>query len=135
MLKFLKLGLAALVMVFAVSACGGPDAKGTVNTYISSLYGNDVQKLMSVIDFKGAEIDPNQKEMIEGKLGAACEAANKAAEVRGGYSKHEVLSIEQNPNDKAKSIANVKVFFKDGSSDEMQIKLVEVEGKIKVSGS
>lgn len=132
MFNFLKVSLVALVMAFAVSACGGSDAKGTVDDYINALYSNDVSELKSLVNLEGVDKDPSSKQMVDGKLNQASKRAIKVAERKGGFDKHEVVSIEKDPNDATKSVANVKIYFNDGTTVDKKLKLVEIDGKFKI---
>lgn len=130
MFKFLKLGFLALIMSLFVTACG-PNAKPTLDTYIPAFYSGDVDTVMTVIDDYG--LGKPERKMAKGKIAGMASAANLEAASRGGFVKYELVELIQDESDKARYTAKVKIFFQDGAIEDSAIKLIERDGKLKIS--
>lgn len=125
--KILSVLFAVFVGLFAVG-CGGEDPKDIAVDFVKTMHSGNAKDVMKFFDLD--ELDPNQKQMFEGKLMMGIGEVGKKVSEKGGVSDVKAGEVKV-----AEDSADVEVTttFKDKSNKKEIIRLAKnKDGKWKI---
>lgn len=129
-MKKIIAGLLLVVGVGLFTACGESTPKDVAVDFVKSAYSKENADLIDFVAIPKEKNDEATQAYVKGKLAEQNARSVEYAKNKGGLDKVEVVSEEIN-EDRAQ--VQLKVIFKDNSSDNQRFKLQKLDGKWKIN--
>lgn len=123
---FFVLALAALL--FACSSGSGPEK--VAEKYVNAMLTGDIETFMAVIYI--SEEEKQHLNAMKGKMAEMLKAAAQQSESAGGIKSVKAVSTDYSGDKKDRATVLVKLEFKNGTSTEEKLQLIDTQGGWKV---
>lgn len=127
-MRAFKWAFIALFAMTLLAACGKKSPEDVARAFVEKSYAGDADAVIAMLHVsEKAVAKPGEKELMTGKLRAMVAEHKAEAEERGGVDKITTEGAEAHPGDGKRASVKVTVHFKQGTSTQERVHLVETD--------